>query len=229
MSIVWYSPPPPNLHCLLRWWPYEWDGVKNIGWVEIKIPCWLVITRLWMVIYLDEMMHTFFHASKVKHVWLLEECLNSPVGCHGDVYKLSPSSSSTMESHWHWDNNLHSQITFFTKPRDSWGPNPLLMLTHRLQESVRLPFAKPRVRMWRPFESWMSIWNSECFTRGLCFVILINLFLIKMEFAFDFLVCSFIEHLHILFSLIFSYQICRRPRSLAWTCRTLYQWTWVSC
>lgn len=54
-----------------------------------------------MVIYLDEMMHTFLHASEVKHVGLLEECLNSPVGCHGDVYKLSPSSSSTVEFHWH--------------------------------------------------------------------------------------------------------------------------------
>lgn len=26
-----------------------------------------------------------------------------------------------------------------------------------------------------------------------------------------------------------SHQICWRPRGLAWTCRTLYQWTWVSC
>lgn len=142
----------------------------------MKSPCWLVITGLWMVIYLDEMMHKGLHASKVKHVWLLEGCLNSPVGRPGDVYKLSPSSSFTMEFHWHWDNNLHSQITFFTKPRDTWGPNPLLMSPHRLQESVRLPFEKPRGKMWRPFESWMSIWNSECFTRGLCFVILINLF-----------------------------------------------------
>lgn len=49
----------------------------------------------------------------------------------------------------------------------------------------------------------MSIWNSECLTRGLCFVILINLFLIKMEFAFDFpflpTCCLFIEYLHTYF------------------------------